>query len=328
MLASIIKNIFFLIFSIKFGNDKYLVKTNKYGKTNKVKKIIIVTGGAGFVGSNLIEHLSKEKKYNIISIDNYSSGKKKNHIKSKLVKYLKGDTRNIYNICNKYKKNISAIFHFGEFARIHQSFFKTKECFDSNITGTQKVINFCSENNIKLIYSATSASLGNKGEDQNLSPYAFSKTNNLKLILNMKKWFGLKYEILYFYNVYGLRQIKTGDMATVIGIFEELYERGKALTIVKPGTQTRKFTHIDDTVNGCIEAWKKNKNREYILSNTKSYSVKDVAYMFSKKIKFVPKRLGERFKSANVSLVDGRKIYRIPCNKSLKLYIRNFKLGM
>ena len=293
-----------------------------------MKKLVIVTGGAGFVGSHLIEKLSKDKKYNIISIDNYSTGKKSNHFKSKSIKYLQGDTCDIDKICSKYKKKILAIFHFGEFSRIHQSFLKTKECFNSNISGTQKVINFCKENNIKLIYSATSATLGNKGEDQNLSPYAFSKANNLKMILNMKKWFNFKYEILYFYNVYGPRQIKKGKMATVIGIFEDLYKSGKALTVVKPGTQSRKFTHIDDTVDGCILAWKNNKNREYILSNTKSYTIKEVARMFSSKIKLVSSRLGERYKSANVSVVDGRKVYNIPCNKSLKTYIYNCKKGM
>lgn len=293
-----------------------------------MKNIIIVTGGAGFVGSNLIERLLKNFRYKIISIDNYSSGSKKNHIQSNSVKYIKGNTQSIFKICTKFKKKIIAIFHFGEFSRIHQSFLNTKECFDSNISGTQAVINFCKENKIKFIYSATSASLGNKGEDQNLSPYAFTKTNNLKLIMNMNKWFNFKFEILYFYNVYGPRQIKKGKMATVIGIFEDLSKSGKALTVVKPGTQSRKFTHVDDTVDGCILAWKKNKNREYILSNTKSYTIKEVARMFSNKIKLVPRRLGERYKSANVSTIDGRKVYNIACNKSLKNYINNFKKGM
>lgn len=293
-----------------------------------MKKIIIVTGGAGFIGSNLIQRLEKNKKYRVISIDNYSAGKKENHIKSSLVKYIKGDTNDICNICNKYRKNISALFHFGEFSRIHQSFLKTRECFNSNISGTQKVINFCKENNIKLIYSATSASLGNRGKDQNLSPYAFSKANNLKLILNIKKWFGFKYEIVYFYNVYGPRQIKKGPMATVIGIFEDLYKKGKTLTVVKPGTQSRNFTHVDDIVSGCITAWKKNKNREYILTHNKSFTIKEVAFLFSKKIKLVSRRLGERYRSSNVSFIDGRKVYKILCKKSLKTYIHDFKMGM
>lgn len=293
-----------------------------------MKNIIIVTGGAGFIGSNLIENLIKKYNYRIISIDNYSSGSKKNHINSKLVHYAIGDINNINKICSKYKKKIKVIFHFGEFARIHQSFLKTKECFDSNISGTQKVINFCIENKIKLIYSATSASLGNEGMDQHLSPYAFSKSKNLSLIINMNKWFGLKYEILYFYNVYGKRHIKSGLMSTVIGIFENQYDKNKPLTVVKPGTQSRKFTHIDDTVNGCIYAWKKSKNREYLLSSNKSYSIIAVAKMFTKNYKFISQRLGERHKSKTIKKLDGRKIYTFPCKLKLSDYIKNYKKGM
>lgn len=290
-----------------------------------MKNIIIVTGGAGFIGSNLIEKLILNYKYKIISIDNYSSGSKKNHIRSKKVKYINGDTKDIYKLCNKFKKNIKVIFHFGEFARIYQSFLKTNQCFESNFYGTQKVINFCKDFKIKLIYSATSASLGNNGMDRYLSPYAFSKSNNLDLIINMNKWFKLNYEILYFYNVYGKRHIKTGDMATVIGIFENQYESKKTLTVVKPGNQSRKFTHVEDTVNGCIKAWKINKNREYILSNKKSYTIIQVAKMFSKNYKLISQRPGERFKSRNIPKIDGRKIFTIACKMALTDYINLYK---
>lgn len=293
-----------------------------------MKNIIVVTGGAGFVGSNLIEKLIFSHKYKIISIDNYSTGTKKNHITSNLIKYINGDTCDIEKICKGISRNIKAIFHFGEFARIHQSFSKIEDCFNANINGTHKVINFCHMNKIKLIYSATSASLGNKGEDQNLSPYAYSKSKNLELILNMRKWFGLSYEILYFYNVYGKRQICKGPMSTVIGIFEDLYVKKKPMTVVMPGTQSRKFTHIDDTINGCITAWKKNKNREYILSNRISHKIVNVAKMFSKKIVFVPERLGERYKSAEIKQIHGRRLYELACKKELKNYILNFKKGM
>lgn len=293
-----------------------------------MKNIIVVTGGAGFIGSNLIERLISFKRYKIVSIDNYSSGNKKNHIKSSLVKYIQGNTWDIDKICKNFKKKIVAFFHFGEFARIHQSFLKTNDCLNSNIIGTHKVISFCNKYKIKIIYSATSASLGNKGLDQNLSPYAFSKANNLKLLLNMNKWFKLKYEILYFYNVYGKRHIRTGRMATVIGIFENFYLKRKRIPVVKPGSQSRKFTHVDDTVNGCVYAWRKNKNREYALSSIKSYTIKDVAQMFSKKITYLPRRLGERFKSANTKEIKDRKIYLIHCKKSLKKYILDFKKGM
>ena len=223
-----------------------------------MKNYIIVTGGAGFVGSNLIEYLLAKTNFKIISLDNYSSGLKKNHLKNVRVKYLKNDTSDINKALSGYKKKIHSLFHFGEFSRIFQSFKKFDDCFKSNSLGTQAVFKFCLENKIKLIYSATSASLGNNGEDKNLSPYSFTKSKNLELLENLKKWFNFKFEIVYFYNVYGPNQIKTGEMATVIGIFEEQYKKNKKLTVVKPGTQSRKFTHINDTVNVCYEAWKKN----------------------------------------------------------------------
>ena len=290
-----------------------------------MKNIVVVTGGAGFVGSNLIEYLLKKTKYKIISLDNYSSGKIKNHIKNRRATYIKGDTNNIDKTLKKFKKKIKVIFHFGEFARIHQSFFYIRKCFESNILGTAKVFLFCKENNIKVIYSATSASLGNSGLDQGLSPYALSKSKNLKLLIHLNKWFGISYEALYFYNVYGPKQIQTGIMSTVIGIFENQYKNKKPLTVVSPGAQSRKFTHINDTINGCYYAWKKNLNRHYTLSNAKSYTLLKVAQMFSKNIKFIKPRLGERNKSSVVKNIGNIKVYNIHCRSNLKLYIQTFK---
>ena len=216
-----------------------------------MNNIIIVTGGAGFVGSNLIEYLLVKTKKKIISLDNYSTGSIQNHIKNKKVKYIKGNTRDINKILSKHKKEIHSVFHFGEFARIFQSFEKFDQCFEFNSIGTKAVFKFCLENNIKLIYSATSASLGNGGDDKNLSPYAFTKSKNLELLENLRKWFNFKFEVIYFYNVYGPRQISRGKMATVIGIFEDFYKKNKPLPVVKPGSQTRRFTHIDDTIKTC-----------------------------------------------------------------------------
>ncbi len=289
------------------------------------KKILVVTGGAGFVGSNLIKRLVEFKNFQIISIDNYSTGKKKNHIKNKRIKYLKSDTKNIYFLLKKEKKNIKAIFHFGEFARIYQSFLKFNQCFETNSIGTKAVFKFCLENKIKLIYSATSASLGNKGEDKNLSPYAFTKAKNLELLENLKKWFNFKFEVIYFYNIYGPGQICTGDMATVIGIFESQIKNKKPLTVVMPGTQSRRFTHINDAIQVCIEAWTKNRNRHYSISSKRSYSIIQVAKMFGNKIKFLPKRPGERFASALTKMNLFNKVYKRYGKIHLSRYIQEFK---
>jgi len=257
-----------------------------------MKKIIVVTGGAGFVGANLIEYLLKKTSYNIISIDNYSSGTKKNQIKDKRVKYIRADTRKISKVLENKKKNIHSLFHFGEFSRIYQSFKNMNKCIESNSIGTHEVFNFCLKNKIKLIYSATSASLGNKGEDKNLSPYAFTKSKNLEMLENLKKWFNFKFEIIYFYNVYGPKQISIGKMATVIGIFEDKY------------------------IN--------NKCKHYSISNKKSYTILEVAKMFKKKIVYLQPRSGERYASALTNLSLSNKVHKRFGKISIKKYIEDF----
>ena len=289
-----------------------------------MKNYIIVTGGAGFIGSNLIEYLIRKTKFKIISIDDYSTGSKNNHIKSKRVNYIKSNTKNIYKTLYKYKRKINSVFHFGEFSRIFQSFEKFQQCFDSNSIGSKEVFKFCLDNNIKLIYSATSASLGNNGKDKGLSPYAFTKSKNLELLENLKNWFNLSFEIIYFYNVYGKRQIEIGEMATVIGIFENQYKKGLPLSVVLPGSQTRRFTHISDTIKVCYEAWKNNKCAHYSISHRKSYSIKYVAKMFKTKIKYLPSRIGERYASALTNMSYNNKVIKKYGKISLKDYVTSF----
>ena len=288
-----------------------------------MKKKIIITGGAGFVGSNMISLLLAKTKFSIISIDNYSTGSKKNHIKDMRVNYINSDTKNITKILSKYKNNIHSLFHFGEFSRIYQSFLKMNECINSNLIGTNEVFNFCLKNNIKLIYSATSATVGNDGNDKNLSPYAFTKAKNLEMLENLKNWFNFKFEVIYFYNVYGPNQIRKGNMATVIGIFEDQYKKKTPLTVVRPGNQTRRFTHISDTVEVCFDAWKNNKCRHYSISSKNSFSILQVAKMFDSNIKFLPPRRGERFASALTDMNLSNKVFKRFGKVDLRKYIKN-----
>jgi len=289
-----------------------------------MRNILVITGGAGFIGSNLISELLKLKKFKIISIDNYSSGSLKNQIKNKKIRYLNGNTKNVEILLKNHINKIHTIFHFGEFARIYQSFRKINECFSSNIEGSSNIFNFALKNKIRLIYSATSASLGNKGEDMNLSPYAFSKAKNLELLENLKKWFNFRYEVVYFYNVYGERQICKGDMATVVGIFEDHFRNKKKLPVVRPGTQDRRFTHVHDTVKACIFAWKKNKCKHYSVASNQSYSIIELAKLFKSKIKYLPKRVGERYASALTKMNLNNKIIRLSAKIKLKDYVKNF----
>jgi UDP-glucose 4-epimerase len=292
-----------------------------------MRNILVVTGGAGFIGSNLVFELLKFKKFRVLSIDNYSSGLSKNHIKNKRVKYLKGSTKNIEILLKSYVGKIHSIFHFGEFARIYQSFKKVNECFSSNIQGSSYVFNFALKNKIKLIYSATSASLGNKGKDMNLSPYAFSKAKNLELLENLKKWFNFRYEVIYFYNVYGERQICKGDMATVVGIFEDHFKKKKKLPVVRPGTQVRRFTNVYDTVKACVFAWRKNQCKHYSIASKQSYSIIELAKLFRSKIRYLPQRAGERYASALTKMNLNNKITRLPAKIRLEDYVKKFLIN-
>ena len=287
-------------------------------------KKIIITGGAGFIGSNLIETIIKKKlAKKIYVIDNYSSGSKKNHIKNRIIQYIKNDTKNIFEIRQLKKVNIDLIFHLAEFSRIVQSFEFFDSCWKSNIQGTKKILEFSLHKKAKLIYSASSSKFGNEN-NQYLSPYAWTKAKNVELIKCYKEWYGLNYVICYFYNVYGPRQIKNHYMSAVIGIFENQYLNNESLTVVSPGNQKRDFTHVYDIVEGFIEAGFNRVNQEYQLASGKLLSLLQVAKMFNHKIKMIPKRPGERWSSKRDSLVKSKRDLNFRAKYSLALYIKEF----
>lgn len=261
---------------------------------------VLITGGAGFVGTALIKKLlRKYKNIQIVSIDNYSSGYKSNHVISKQVTYLDKDTQTLISqnkskdVANSFEPDV--VFHFGEFSRIVTSFNSFDNCWDYNMQGTKMVLDYCVAKNAKLIYSASSSKFGNDGKDENLSPYAWMKAKMVELINNYADWFGLKFEITYFYNAYGPGQVRTGDYATVIGIFEEQYSKGEPLTVVEPGNQSRDFTHINDIVSGVILAAEKGQQNEYPLGTGIPHKIIDVAKMFNHTYVMIPERRGERF---------------------------------
>jgi UDP-glucose 4-epimerase len=255
-------------------------------------KKILVTGGAGFIGTNLIEELSKDSNNLISSLDCYFTGKKENHING--VEYFEGYTWDIDDIFKNQRFDL--IFHFGEYSRIVHSFDDINFVSESILRGTPKVFEFAKKCSAKIVYSASSSKFGNEGRDENLSPYAWMKSKMVELLKNYNNWFDLKYEICYFFNVYGPKQIYDGNYATVIAIFEKQYKLGKKLTVVKPGTQNRDFTHVKDIVDGVLATLTKNMNYEWHLRSNKNISIIELAEKFGD-WEFVEERRGERFTS-------------------------------
>ena len=288
----------------------------------KSNNTILVIGGAGFIGSNLIEELLPRKDVlKIYSYDDYSTGSLSNHLKSKKVKYIKGSSLNINDNTILKKLKFDYIYHFGEFSRIVPSFKYMDNCWESNTIGTFQVLKFCLQKKSKLIYSGSSSTIG---KNKNLSPYSWTKYCNNELIKNFNKWYGLEFVIVYFYNVYGGRQLYKGPMSAVMGIFEQQYKKNKPLTIVRPGTQIRDFTHVKDIVNGTILAAYKAKNDEFHIGSGKNFSIIEIAKMFGSSYVFVPERKGERFYSLAKNS-KAKKILGYKPAHNLKDYIDEFK---
>ena len=263
-------------------------------------KYVLVTGGAGFIGSNLIrqilaDHPTIEK---IIVLDNFFTGKEENIVDDKRVKYMRNPTWEIEKLFSHEEGLFDTVFHFGEYSRIVKSFDDVNYVMQTNLHGTTRVLEMCRKWKAKLIYSASSSKFGNNGKDENLSPYSWAKSKIVELIKNYNEWYGLQYEICYFFNVYGPGQITKGDYATVIGIFERQWKAGELMTVVSPGTQTRDFTYVGDIVRGVVKTVDMNMNKEWHLRSGVNISIIEVANLYERgKWHLIPERRGERFTS-------------------------------
>jgi UDP-glucose 4-epimerase len=260
---------------------------------------ILVTGGAGFIGSHLCERLA-QLGHTTISLDNYSTGQESNHVDG--VTYLRGDTKDIGRLLPE-KPDI--IYHLGEYARVEQSFLDIEDVLKSNLTGTAAVLEYVRQQGPKLVYAGSSTKFADGGIGKDQSPYAWTKAINTNLVQRYGDWFGINYAITYFYNVYGPRERSDTGTGTLIGIFNELYQQGKPLTVRRPGTQRRNFTHVSDIVDGLIMVGEKGQGDEYGLGHEDSYSILEVAKMFGGDIEDLPERPGNRMQSG----VDVRRAY-------------------
>jgi len=279
--------------------------------------MILVTGGAGFVGHNLIKRIRITRpEIEIVCLDNYFTGTKDNHIEG--VTYIEGSTWEAPQLLEGYK--FDEVYHFGEYSRIVQSFKDITLAQQSILQGTPIILDLCRQWGAKLIYSASSSKFGNDGRDENLAPYSWMKAKMVELIKNYHNWYGLQYEICYFFNVYGPGQIMSGDYATVVGIFERQWRAGDSLTVVHPGTQTRDFTHVDDIVDGVLRASEQQANHEWHLRSGKSWTIIEVAELFTKDWQFIPERPGERQHSAEIPN-DTRERLGWQAKKSLRNWV-------
>lgn len=251
------------------------------------KKILII-GGAGFIGSHLASALVSDNK--VTSLDNYFTGSKHNHVPG--AKYVRGDAKNIQVLLGDYQFDL--IYHFGEYSRVEQSFVDYSWVIENNLGALHKVLEFCVQKNAKLIYSGSSTKFADHNGNGDASPYAWTKRVNTEHIINYSRWFSLNYAIVYFYNLYGGNEIRQGKYSTVVAKFKELYKQRKPLTVVEPGTQLRNFTYYADTVDALITVGLFGQGDNYGIGAQRSYSIVELAQMFSSEIQFLPARTGNR----------------------------------
>lgn len=282
------------------------------------KKKILVTGGAGFIGSNLCERLSKEADNEVYSLDNYFTGSADNHVEN--VTYINGATSDISKLIT-FSPDI--IYHLGEYSRVEQSFEDIEKVWEYNKDGIFAVLEFARKTGAKIVYAGSSTKFGDGGLGRSQSPYAWTKASNTELVENYGVWFNVPYAIVYFYNVYGKREIQNGKYATLIALFKEKMKKGEPLTIVSPGTQKRNFTHIEDIIDGLVLVGKYGYGDEFGIGSPESYTILEIAQMFGGEIKMLPERKGNRM-SADV-LTDKTEALGWKATRSIKEYIYNLK---
>jgi UDP-glucose 4-epimerase len=283
-----------------------------------MKKKILVTGGAGFVGSHLCERLSKNSKYEVYSLDNYFTGRKQNHVPN--VTYIEGNTSDISTLVTFTP---DMVYHLGEYSRVEQSFDDIEKVWKYNKDGIFAVLEFVRKAGCKILYAGSSTKFGDGGLGRSASPYAWTKATNSELVMNYGTWYNIPYAITYFYNVYGPREIQTGKYATLIALFKEKMKNGENLTIVSPGTQKRNFTHIDDIIDGLVLVGENGYGDEFGIGSPDAYSIVEIAQMFGGTIEMLAERPGNRMTadviSAKTELLGWRP------TKNIKEYIENLR---
>jgi UDP-glucose 4-epimerase len=251
------------------------------------KKTILVTGGAGFIGSHLCRRLVNDGHI-VISLDNYFTGSKENHVPG--VEYREGHTKDIES---HVPEAPDLVYHLGEYSRVEQSYHEPAVVWDLNMAGTFAVLEFWRKKKMKLVYAGSSTKFADGGLGRDQSPYAFTKASNTDLVRNYADWYRLPFAVTYFYNVYGPGE-RVGQYGTVIEIFKQKFLRGEPLTVTAPGTQQRIFTHVDDIVNGLLLVGEKGEGDEFGLGAEKIYSILDIAQMFAHQVEMKPEAKGNR----------------------------------
>ncbi|GAA4263023.1 NAD-dependent epimerase/dehydratase family protein [Dactylosporangium darangshiense] len=289
---------------------------------------VLVTGGAGFVGSHLIRRLLQQHPdVRVVSVDNYFTGTVERQVDDPRVTYLNASTVELSKVwASEGLPRPEFVFHFGEYSRVVRSLEEPDLTWEYNLRGTKEVVDFTRRHGAKIVYAGSSSKFGNDGQDERLNPYAWTKAKNVEYLANYSQWYGLDYVVAYFYNVYGPGHIRTGKYATVIGIFEDHFERGLPLPVVSPGTQTRDFTHVDDIISGILLCAEFGEGDGYLLGTGTEWPILEVAEMLGGPIEFTPALPGERTRGR----ADISKAVQLgyTVTRTLPDYIAEFKRGL